>query len=128
LLIQQRQDFGRGIRGLTQIDKRSEGDLVRRFSQSIAEESAIRTASYGALTKLFTNGGVTLEGASYDGIPDSGTTAQFRYLPRVRFSQFPTALSGGLSFEFDTSYARLNTTTILNHTPVQPRAFFPTLD
>ena len=45
LLIQQRQDFGWGIRGLTQIDKRSQVDLARRFSQSIAEESAIRTAS-----------------------------------------------------------------------------------
>jgi LPS-assembly protein len=127
LLIQQRQDFGWGIRGLTQIDKRSEGDIVRRFSQSIAEESAIRTASFGALSKLFTDGGVTLEGASYDGIPDSGTTAQFRYLPRVRFSQFPTSLPGGLLFELDTSYARLSSTNILNNTPVQRLDFFPRL-
>jgi LPS-assembly protein len=127
LLIQQRQDFGWGIRGLTQIDKRSEGDLVRRFSQSIAEESAIRTASFGALTKLFTYGGITLEGASYDGIPESGTTEQFRYLPRVRFSQFPTSLPGGLLFDLDTSYARLSTTTILNNTPVQRFDFFPRL-
>jgi LPS-assembly protein len=127
LLIQQRQDFGWGIRGLTQIDKRSEGDLVRRFSQSIAEESAIRTASFGALTKLFTSGGMTLEGASFDGIPESGTTAQFRYLPRVRFSQFPTSLPGGLLFELDTSYARLSSTNILNNTPVQRFDFFPRL-
>ena len=127
LLIQQRQDFGWGIRGLTQIDKRSEGDLVRRFSQSIAEESAIRTASFGSLTKLFTNGGVTLEGASYDGIPESGTTDQFRYLPRVRFSQFPTPLPGGLLFELDTSYASLSTTNILNNTAVQRFDFFPRL-
>src|SRR5207237_3359197 len=127
LSIQQQQYFGWGIRGLTQIDKRSEGDLVRRFSQSIAEESAIRTASYGALTKLFANGGVTLEGASYDGIPESGTTAQFRYLPRVRFSQFPTPLPGGLLFELDTSYARLSTTNILNNTSVQRLDFFPRL-
>ena len=127
LLLQQRQDFGWGIRGLTQIDKRSQGDIVRRFSQSIAEESAIRTASYGAVTKLFTNAGVTLEGASYDGIPESGTTQQFRYLPRVSFSQFPTSLPGGLLFELDTSYARLNTTTILNNTPVQRFDVFPRL-
>jgi len=127
LLIQQRQDFGWGIRGLTQIDKRSQGDLVRRFSQSIAEESAIRTASFGSLTKLFTNGGVTLEGASYDGIPESGTTDQFRYLPRVRFSQFPTPLPGGLLFELDTSYASLSTTNILNNTAVQRFDFFPRL-
>ena len=127
LLIQQRHDFGWGIRGLTQIDKRSEGDIVRRFSQSIAEESAIRTASFGVLTKLFTNGGVTLEGASYDGIPESGTTAQFRYLPRARFSQFPTSLPGGLLFGLDTSYARLSSTNILNNTPVQRLNFFPRL-
>jgi LPS-assembly protein len=127
LLIQQRQDFGWGIRGLTQIDKRSEGDIVRRFSQSIAEESAIRTASFGSLTKLFTNGGITFEGASYDGIPASGTTQQFRYLPRMRFSQFPTSLPGGLLFGLDTSYARLSTTDILDNTSVQRFDFFPRL-
>ena len=127
LLIQQRQDFGWGIRGLTQIDMRSEGDIVRRFSQSIAEESAIRTASFGTLTKLFINAGVTLEGASYDGIPEGGTTAQFRYLPRVRFSQFPTRLPGGLLFTLDTSYARLSSTNILDNTPVQRLDFFPRL-
>lgn len=133
LLIQQRHDFGWGIRGVSQIDKRSDGDIVRRFSNSIAEESAIRTASYGALTKVFTNAGMTLEGASYDGIPDSGTTAQFRYLPRMQFSQFPTPLPvptplpGGLLFDLDASYARLSTTDILNNTPVQRLDFFPRL-
>src|SRR5215510_4677466 len=127
LLIQQRQDFGWGIRGLSQLDQRSEGDLVRRFSQSIAEESAIRTASFGVLTKLFTNEGVTLEATQYKGIPDSGTTAQFHYSPRVRFSQFPTSLPGGLLFGLDTSYARLSSTDIVNNTPVQRLDFFPRL-
>ena len=127
LLIHQQHDFGWGIRGLGQLDKRSEGDIVRRFSQSIAEESAIRTASFGALTKLFTNGGVTLEGTQYKGIPESGTTAQFHYLPRVRFSQFPTSLPGGLLFGLDTSYARLSSTDIVNNTPVQRLDFFPRL-
>src|SRR5207244_12638397 len=51
----------------------------------------------------------------------------FRYLPRVRFSQFPTPLPGGLLFELDTSYARLNTTNILNNTSVQRLDFFPRL-
>jgi lipopolysaccharide assembly outer membrane protein LptD (OstA) len=128
LLIQQRQDFGWGIRGLTQIDIRSDGDIVRRFSTStIAEESAIRTASYGALTKLFPNSGITLEGASYDGIPASGSTEQFRFLPQVQFSQFPTQLPGGLLWDLQTSYARLSTTNILNNTPVQRFDFFPRL-
>jgi len=127
LLLQQQQDFGWGIRGVSQLDQRSEGDLVRRFSQSIAEESAIRTASFGALTKLFTNEGVTLEGTAYRGIPESGTTAQFHYLPRMRFSQFPTSLPGGLLFALETSYARLSSTDILNNTPVQRLDFFPRL-
>ena len=127
LFIQQRQDFGWGIRGLSQLDKRSEGDIVRRFSQSIAEESAIRTASFGTLTKLFTNAGSTLEATAYNGIPDSGTSAQFHYLPRMRFSQFPTSLPGGLLFELDASYARLSSTNILNNTPVQRLDFFPRL-
>jgi LPS-assembly protein len=127
LLIQQRQDFGWGIRGLAQLDQRSEGDIVRKFSQSIAEESAIRTASFGVLTKLFTNEGVTLEATQYKGIPDSGTSAQFHYLPRVRFSQFPTSLPGGLLFGLDTSYARLSSTDIVNNTPVQRLDFFPRL-
>ena len=35
LLIQQRQDFGWGIRGLTQIDKRSEGDIVGGFPKAL---------------------------------------------------------------------------------------------
>jgi len=127
LLIQQRQDFGWGIRGLAQLDQRSEGDIVRKFSQSIAEESAIRTASFGVLTKLFTNGGVTLEATQYKGIPDSGTTAQFHYSPRVRFSQFPTSLPGGLLFGLDTSYARLSSTDIVHNTPVQRLDFVPRL-
>ena len=127
LLIQQRQDFGWGIRGLTQIDKRSDGDIVRRFSTTIAEESAIRTASFGTLTKLFPNGGITLEGASYDGIPASGSTERFRFLPQAQYSQFPTRLPGGLLWDLQTSYARLSTTNILDNTPVQRFDFFPRL-
>ena len=70
---------------------------------------------------------MTLEATQYNGIPESGTTAQFHYLPRVRFSQFPTSLPGGLLFGLDTSYARLSSTNILNNTPVQRLDFFPRL-
>ena len=35
VLLQQRQDFGWGIRGLSQLDMRSQTDLVRRFSLAI---------------------------------------------------------------------------------------------
>jgi len=127
VLLQQRQDFGWGIRGVSQIDVRSESDIVQRFALTLLEESAIRTASYGALTKLYPNGGVTVAGALYKGFPTNGTTEQFGALPSVRFSQFPTALPGGLQFALDTSYARLSTTHILNNTPVQRVEFFPRL-
>jgi LPS-assembly protein len=127
ILLRQRQDFGWGIRGISQIDARSDTDIVRRFSQTIAEESAIRTASFASLTKLFPFGGVTLQGASYDGIPESGSSEQFRYLPRVSWSQFPTALPGGFLWALDTSYARLNTSNILANTPVQRLDVFPRL-
>lgn len=127
VLLQQRQDFGWGIRGLSQIDLRSEGDIVRRFARTIAEESAIRTASFGALTKLFPLTGVTLTGASYDGIPESGTTQQFRYLPSLRLSQFPTALPLNLFFALETSYNQFVSSDILQATPVQRLELFPRL-
>lgn len=125
VLLQQRQDFGWGIRGVTQIDVRSEGDLARRFARTIEEESAIRTASLGALTKVFPFGGITLSGASYDGIPDSGSTQQFRYLPSVRISQFPTALPWNLFFSLETSYNQLSSTDVLQGTAVQRLDVFP---
>ena len=127
VLLQQRQDFGWGIRGVGQLDLRSENDIVHRFALTLLEESAIRTASYGALTKLYPNGGVTVESTLYRGFPTNGTTEQFRTLPSVHFSQFPTALPGGLWFGLDTSYARLSTTNIRNDTPVQRLDFFPRL-
>jgi LPS-assembly protein len=127
VLVQQRQDFGWGIRGLSQLDLRSEQDLLRRFSLSLAEESAIRTASFGAVTKVFPNSGLTLEATAYEGIPNANATDNFYYLPRVRFSQFPTTLPGGLLGDLETSYARLSSTNILNNTPVQRLDFFPRL-
>lgn len=127
VLLQQRQDFGWGIRGLSQIDVRSETDLVRRFARTIEEESAIRTASFGALTKLTAFGGVTLTGASYDGIPESGTSQRFRYLPSLRLSQFPTALPLPVFFALETSYNQFMATDILGDTPVQRFDLFPRL-
>lgn len=127
VLLQQRQDFGWGIRGLSQIDVRSDTDIVRRFSRTLAEESSIRTASFAAVTKLFPFGGVTFEGASYDGIPDSGTSEQVRYVPRLSWQQFPTRLPGGLLWALESSYARLNASTILDNTPVQRLDLFPRL-
>src|SRR5262249_53165424 len=69
VLLQQRQDFGWGIRGVGQVDVRSENDIVHRFALTLLEESAIRTASYGALTKLYPDGGITVESTLYRGFP-----------------------------------------------------------
>jgi LPS-assembly protein len=127
VLLQQQQEFGWGVRGLTQIDLRSEGDILRRFSSDIRKESEARTISFGTLTKLFANSSVTLAGDSYDGIPDVGLTDQFRRLPTLQFTQFPTSLLGLAFFEVDTSYSRLNNTMIADNTPVQRLDFFPRL-
>ena len=53
------------------VDLRSERDLVRGFSGDIRQESQVNTLSFGTLTKRFTDSTLTLEGASFDGIPDS---------------------------------------------------------
>jgi LPS-assembly protein len=128
VLVQQQQEFGWGVRGLTQIDVRSEGDLLRRFSSDIRQESEVRTISFGTLTKLFPDSSLTLAGESYDGLPEAGLTEQFRRFPTLQYTQFPTALLGGqLFFALDTSYSRLRDTLIANATPVQRLDFFPRL-
>jgi LPS-assembly protein len=136
VLLQQRQEFGWGIRGLTQVDLRSERDILRRFSSDIRQESQVRTESFGTLTKLFTDGSLTLAGDSYEGIVESGFVGQFRRLPTLRFQQFPTPLLGGRAFfEVETSYSRLSIrdprgdprSTIANNTPVQRFDLFPRL-
>ncbi|MEE8300821.1 MAG: LPS assembly protein LptD [Candidatus Tectomicrobia bacterium] len=127
ILIQQRQEFGWGIRGLTQIDLRSEHDLLRSFSNDIRQESQVNTISYGSLTKHFPDSALTLGGASFDGIPDSGTTEQFRRLPTLRFRQFQTPLFGSAFFAVDASYNRLSNTQIIDNKPVQRLDFFPSV-
>ncbi len=125
VLIQQRQEFGWGLRGLTQVDLRSERDLVRGFSGDIRQESQVNTLSFGTLTKRFTDSTLTLEGASFDGIPDSGTTDQFRRLPSLQFTQFLTPLFGKAFFAVDASYSRLSATEVVDNTPVQRLDLFP---
>jgi LPS-assembly protein len=127
VLLQQQQEFGWGVRGLTQLDLRSDKDLVRRFSRDIREESEVRAISFGTLTKLFPNSNLTLASESYEGLPDAGITEEFRRLPTLRFTQFPTSLLGVAFFEVDTSYSRLSDTLIANNTPVQRLDLFPRL-
>lgn len=126
MLLQQRQEFGWGMRGISQIDLRSEGDLLRRFSRSLREESAIRTASFGAVTKQFTDASLMLAGESFDGIPASGSTGQqFRRIPTLRFDHFATPLFGPAYFSVEGSYSRLSDPNVVNNTEVQRLDLFP---
>lgn len=119
VLIQQQQEFGWGLRELTQIDLRSEQDLVREFSNDLLQESQVRTISFGTLTKRFANSVMSVWGASYDGIPQGGSTQQFRRLPTLSFEQFLTPLLGFAHFGLEASYDRLKATGVIDGATVQ---------
>jgi len=127
VLLQQRQEFGWGLRGLTQIDLRSDRDIERRFSRDLREESQVRTVSFGALTKRFPNTVLTVAGASFDGIPESGSTQQFRPLPALYVDQLSTPLWGPVFFDMEASYARLSATDVVDGAAVQRLDLFPQL-
>lgn len=125
--LQQQQELGWGTRGLTQLDLRGKHDLQRRFSNDLSQESEVSRSSFGDLTKQFSDSAVSLGGTSTDGIPDSGSTDQFRRLPSLRFQQLQTPLFGGTFFAIDTSYSRLSNSRIDDNTAVQRLDFFPHL-
>jgi LPS-assembly protein len=125
VLIQQQQEFGWGLRGVTQVDLRSEGDLVRRFSNDVQQEAQVNTLSYGTLTERFTNSVMSLWGTSYDGIPEGGSTQQFRRLPTLSFEQFLTPLFGPALFGLESSYDRLEATDVIDGATVQRLDLFP---
>ncbi len=125
VLLQQQQEFGWGLRGLTQIDLRSERDLVRQFSNDLLRESQVRTISFGTLTKRFANSVMSVWGTSYDGIPQGGSTQQFRRLPTLSFEQFPTPLLGLAQFGLEASYDRLEATDVVDGATVQRLDLFP---
>jgi LPS-assembly protein len=127
VFLLQQQEFGWNIRGLTQIDLRSKDDLLRGFSNDIQQESEVSRTSFGDLTKRFSNSALNLAGGSSDGIPDSGSTEQFRRLPTLRFQQFQIPLFSHVLFALDASYSRLSSTRIGGNTPVQRLDFFPNL-
>jgi lipopolysaccharide assembly outer membrane protein LptD (OstA) len=125
VLVKQRQEFGWGLRALTHIDLRSDADLLRRFSRDLQSESAIRTASFGTLTKRLADASLTLAGESFEGIPESGFTSRFRRLPALRFQQFPTSLWGRGFFAVEASYTRFRSSQVVDDTPVQRLDVFP---
>ncbi len=127
VLIQQQQEFGWGLRGLTQIDLRSEQDLVREFSNDLLQESQVRTISFGTLTKRFANRVMSVWGASYDGIPQGGSTQQFQRLPTLSYEQFLTPLLGVARFGLAASYDRLKATDVVGGATVQRLDLFPSI-
>jgi LPS-assembly protein len=127
VFVQQRQEFGWGVRGLSQLDLRSRRDLDRRFARDIALESVVHTASFGTLTKSFADSTLTLTGEAFEGIVESGSAQAFHRLPRLHFMQFPTSVLGGAFWAVETSYSRLSATGVRQDTPVQRLDFFPHL-
>lgn len=127
VFVQQRQEFGWGVRGLSQLDLRSQRDLDRSFARDIALESAVHTASFGTLTKHFADSALTLAGEAFEGIAESGSEREFRRLPRLHFTQFPTSVLGVAFWGVETSYNRLSDTGVRQDTPVQRLDFFPHL-
>jgi LPS-assembly protein len=127
VLIQQRQAFGWGVRGLTHIDLRGQNDILRAFSNDIQLESQVTRISFGALTKQFADSAIILHGNSNDGIPASGATGQFRHLPALSFQQFQTPLLGVAFFSIDAAYNRLSSTNVVDDTPVNRLDFFPNI-
>jgi LPS-assembly protein len=127
VLLQQRQEFGRGLRGITQIDLRSERDLVRRFSNDVLQEAQVSTLSFGTLTQRFANSVLSAWGTSYDGIPEGGSTQQFQRLPTLSFEQFLTPLIGPALFGLEGSFDRLRATDVVDGATVQRLDLFPSI-
>ena len=94
ILLQQRQTFGWGINGVTQLDLRSERDIQRRFAHNIQQESTTHTASFASLSKRFANSRVTLQTDTFEGIPDSGSDETFARLPSLHLEQFSDPAAG----------------------------------
>lgn len=126
--LQQRQELGAGLRWISQVDQRSERDIVRRFSRDLNREAAVHSDSFGTLTQTLAHSSLALTMASYDGIPDSGNDTYFRRLPRLAFRQFPTALFGSPAFlAVETTYDRLSASDVRKGEAIQRLDVFPSL-
>ena len=127
VFLQQRQTFGWGISGLTQLDLRSERDIQRRFARNIQQESRTQTTSFASLSKRFANGRVTLQAEAFEGIPDSGSDATFERLPSLHLEQFLTPLLGLAYVSLSAAADRMRASTIEDHAAVQRFDLFPQL-
>jgi LPS-assembly protein len=127
ILLQQRQTFGWGINGVTQLDLRSERDIQRRFAHNIQQESTTHTASFASLSKRFANSRVTLQTDTFEGIPDSGSDETFARLPSLHLEQFLTPLLGRAYFSVSAAADRMRASTIRDNAVVQRFDLFPQL-
>lgn len=127
VFLQQRQAFGWGINGVTQLDLRSERDLQRRFARDIRQESRTQTASFASLSKRFADSRVTLQADAFEGIPDSGSEATFARLPSLHLEQFLTPLLGLAYFSLNAAADRMRASTIRDNAIVQRFDLFPQL-
>ena len=127
MFLQQRQAFGWGINGVTQLDLRSERDIQRRFARNIQQESMTHTASFASLSKHFANSRVTLQADTFEGIPDSGSDATFARLPSLYLEQFPTPLLGPFYFSMHAAADRMRASAIRDNAAVQRFDLFPQL-
>ena len=127
IFLQQRQTFGWGINGVTQLDLRSERDIQRRFARNIQQESTTHTASFASLSKRFANSRVTLQADAFEGVPDSGSDETFARLPSLHLEQFLTPLLGRAYFSVSAAADRMRASTIRDNAVVQRFDLFPQL-
>ena len=127
IFLQQRQTFGWGINGVTQLDLRSERDIQRRFARNIQQESTTHTPSFASLSKRFANSRVTLQADAFEGIPDSGSDETFARLPSLHLEQFLTPLLGRAYFSVSAAADRMRASTIRDNAVVQRFDLFPQL-
>ena len=127
VFLQQRQAFGWGISGLTQLDLRSERDLERRFARDIEQESKTQTTSFASLSKRFANSRATLQAEAFEGIPDSGSEATFERLPSLYLEQFLTPLLGLAYVSLSAAADRMRASTLDDNAAVQRFDLFPQL-
>ena len=125
VFLQQRQAFGWGISALTQLDRRSERDIHRRFAHNIRQEAVIRTASFGNLSKRFANARATLKVDWFEGIPDSGGDETFARLPSLHVEQFLTPLLGPAYFSVSAAADRMRASNVRDNAIVQRFDLFP---
>jgi LPS-assembly protein len=127
VVVQQQQEFGWGLRGLTQIDLRSDGDIERRFSNDILRESRVATASFGDLTKRWPNGIMSLRGEAIEGIPEAGNIEQFHQVPALYYDQLETPFFGLGFVGMQASYSHMSASDVIDNEPVQRLDAFPYL-